>query len=62
MSTAARLICNNIKNEELCPHDLLSNGVIDIDLLKQYHPTKINVSDELFIACIPIRGKQIVQK
>jgi hypothetical protein len=37
MLTASRLICDNIKNTNLVPEDLLSNGIVNGDFLKKYH-------------------------
>ncbi|KAF0523920.1 hypothetical protein F8M41_015231 [Gigaspora margarita] len=37
MKTMARLICENIKKVNLCPNDLLSNGIINIKYLRKYN-------------------------
>ncbi|CAB4446472.1 unnamed protein product [Rhizophagus irregularis] len=42
MLTASRLICDNIKNANLVPEDLLSNGIVNGDFLKKYHKTIFN--------------------
>ncbi|CAG8759008.1 24103_t:CDS:2, partial [Dentiscutata erythropus] len=43
MTTASRLICDNIKNANLVPEDLLSNGIVYGDFLKKYYKPIFNV-------------------
>jgi hypothetical protein len=37
MSAATRIICDNIRSENLDPQDLLSIGIINDTLLQKYH-------------------------